>query len=256
MTYTALKLIALASMLLDHLMASFANPVQLFLWDAFFPDSAAAPAILLALQTALKYLGRIAAPIFLWSVAQGFRHTRSRPKYALRLLLCALLSQYPYLLANRVWTGGLLTDWEIGGNILFTLSAGLLTLSLYERCRALHPAGGFAAAAAAVVLGELLPIEGGGPYLLFILLFHLTESWSIPRRALMWLLILPLSRYRMTALLLTDPGWFRPWCLNALGPFLGIALTFTYNGKPGRPLPKYLWYAVYPLHLLLLALIT
>ena len=127
MTYTALKLIALASMLLDHLMASFATPVQLFLWDTFFPGSA------------------------------------SPPKYALRLLLFALLSQYPYLLANRVWTGGLLTDWEIGGNILFTLSAGLLTLSLYERCRALHPAGGFAAAAAAVVLGALLPIEGGGP---------------------------------------------------------------------------------------------
>lgn len=255
MTYTALKLIALASMLLDHLTDSFSVPVQIFLWDTFFPDSASTPAILLALQSALHYIGRIAAPIFLWSVAQGFRHTRSRRRYALRLLLFALLSQIPYLMANRLWTGGVLTDYEIGGSILFTLLAGLLTLCLYERCRALHPALGYAAAAAAVVLGEFLPTEGGGRYILFILLFYLTDRWPIPRRALLWLLILPLSRYRMTALLLTDPGFLSTWCLNALGPFLGVALTFTYNGQPGRPLPKYLWYAVYPLHLLLLALL-
>ena len=254
MTYTALKLIALASMLWDHLTASFAAPVQILLWDTFFPDSASTPGVLLGLQTALQYLGRIAAPIFLWSVAQGFRHTRDRRRYGVRLLIGALVSQYPYLLANRVWTGGVLSGWEIGGNILFTLLAGLLTLCLYERCRALHPALGYAAAAAAVIAGELLPMEGGGRYILFILLFYWTDHWPVPRRALLWLLVLPLARWRMAALLLAGPRGLRTWCLNVLGPFLGVALTFAYSGQPGRPLPKWLWYAAYPLHLLLLGL--
>lgn len=254
MTYTTLKLIALASMLWDHLMASFAAPVEIFLWDTLFPDSASTPWVLLGLQRALKYLGRIAAPIFLWSVAQGFRHTRDRRRYALRLLAFALLSQYPYLLANRVWTGGVLSDWEIGGSILFTLLAGLLTLCLYERCRRVHPTLGYAAAAAAVVLGEFLPMEGGGRYILFILLFYGTEQWPIPRRALLWLLVLPLSRWHMAAMLFAGPRGLHTWCLNALGPFLGVALTFTYSGQPGRPLPKWLWYLAYPLHLLILGL--
>ena len=255
MTYTALKLIALASMLWDHLMASFAAPVEIFLWDTFFPDAASTPGVLLGLQTALQYLGRIAAPIFLWSVAQGFRYTRDRRRYGLRLLACALVSQVPYLLANRVWTGGVLSDWEIGGNILFTLLAGLLTLCLYERCRRVHPVLGYIAAAAAVVVGELLPMEGGGGYLLFILLFYWTDHWPVPRRALLWLLVLPLARWRMLGLLFTDSRGLRVWCLNVLGPFWGVALTFTYNGRAGRPLPRGLWYTAYPLHLLLLGLI-
>ena len=109
MSYTALKLVALASMLYDHLRDSFGNSVLVFLWDTFFPAEASTPVLLLTLESALAYLGRIAAPIFLWSVAQGFQHTRSRRRYALRLLVFALISQVPYLMANRVWTGGFLT---------------------------------------------------------------------------------------------------------------------------------------------------
>jgi len=171
-----------------------------------------------------------------------------------RLLLAALISQYPYLLANRVWCGGLLTDYEIGGSILFTQLAGLLTLCLFTRCHDRYPVLGWAVAAAAVLLGEFLPIEGGGRYILFVLVFYLTPQWSVPRRALLWAVLLPLSRYRLTGMLLTQfsPRMLGLWCLNAMGPFLGVALTFLYNGKPGRPVSKWLWYIVYPLHLFLL----
>ena len=112
-------------------------------------------------------------------------------------------------------------------------------------------------AAAAVIAGELLPIEGGGRYILFILIFYLTDRWPVSRRTLLWLIVLPLSRYRMTYMLLSDFSgrMLQMWCLNALGPFLGVVLTFLYNGKPGRPLPKFLWYIVYPLHLFLLGLL-
>ena len=47
-------------------------------------------------------------------------------------------------------------------------------------------------------------------------------------------------------------------CINALGPLLGVAFTFCYNGKRGPAFPgdKYLWYVFYPAHLLVLGLVS
>lgn len=46
--------------------------------------------------------------------------------------------------------------------------------------------------------------------------------------------------------------------VNTIGPLLGVALTFRYNGKKGLTFPvgKYLWYFFYPAHLLILALMA
>lgn len=47
-------------------------------------------------------------------------------------------------------------------------------------------------------------------------------------------------------------------CINAVGPLLGVAFTFFYNGKKGPSFPgdKYLWYVFYPAHLLVLGLVS
>ena len=156
MSSFTLKLIALLSMLYDH--ASRLFPPALLLPE-LFPNISAE--LFEALFHASNYIGRIAAPIFLWSVAQGCRHTRDWRRYALRLLTFACLAEWPYYLLFRMH-----------GNIIFTQLIGLLTLRAMEWGNEKRSRLGYLLAALAVVLAwHISPFEGGGRYLLFILVF-------------------------------------------------------------------------------------
>ena len=64
MNILTIKIIALILMLMDHI-------------GEFFPDS----------PIWFRWLGRLAAPLFFYALAVGFRHTRNRKKYLLRLYL-------------------------------------------------------------------------------------------------------------------------------------------------------------------------
>ena len=66
---TSLKLIAMISMVFDHV------------GDNFFPE-----------QLWMRVIGRIALPIFAFFVAECFCHTRDRKKYLLRMGVFACLS--------------------------------------------------------------------------------------------------------------------------------------------------------------------
>lgn len=82
---------ALLSMLYDHISRVY-QPVLLL--PELFPGISAE--LFETLFHASNYIGRAAAPIFLWSIAQGYRHTGDWRKYALRLLTFACLSEYPF----------------------------------------------------------------------------------------------------------------------------------------------------------------
>ncbi len=74
-----LKCIALAAMTLDHVVS------------VAFPDYPTDWWIIL-----FHIVGRLAAPIFWFFIAEGYHYTRNRKKYALRLLLFALISHFAY----------------------------------------------------------------------------------------------------------------------------------------------------------------
>ena len=248
MSFFTLKLVALLSMLWDHL--AYVWPLALTVEVLFFPDAAETAPALLALQRTTDYIGRIAAPIFLFSIANGYRHTRNLKRYALRLLIFACLAEYPYYLL-----------FGFHGNIMFTLLLGLLTLRLMDWGNGKRAGLGYVLAAGVVIAAQHLSLtEGNGSYILFILVFYWTDGWSIPKKALLWLFLMPLSRYRLIWMFFSEQlftwRWFHMLCINVLGPLLGVALTFCYNGKKGFVFPggKYLWYVFYPAHLLVLEL--
>lgn len=241
-------MVALLSMLWDHV--TYVWPLSMTVEALFFPDAAETVPALMVLQRATDYIGRAAAPIFLFSIANGYQHTRNFNRYALRLLVFACLAEYPYYLL-----------FGFHGSIMFTLLLGLLTLRLMDWGNGKRAGLGYVLAAGAVIAAEYLALtEGGGRYILFILVFYLAEHWPVRKKALLWLFLMPLSRYRLIWMFFSEQlftyRWFHMLCINALGPLLGVALTFCYNGKKGASFPgdKYLWYIFYPAHLLVLGL--
>lgn len=71
-------------------------------------------------------LSLITPPVMFFFVADGFRYTRSRKKYAIRLLIFAAVTQIPFYL---LWFG-LYGWWQT--NVMFTLFFGLLMLCAWE----------------------------------------------------------------------------------------------------------------------------
>jgi hypothetical protein len=73
----ALKMIAMLTMLIDHLGVMFFPEYRIF-----------------------RTIGRIAFPIFAFYIAIGFQYTSSRKKYLNRLVVLGILSQLPYMFLN------------------------------------------------------------------------------------------------------------------------------------------------------------
>ena len=103
----ALHIIAMALMLMDHLWAT-----------------------LLPAQDWLTCAGRLAFPIFAFMAVEGYFHTRNLKRYALRLLLFALLSEVPFdLIYGGTWF------YPVHQNVIWTLLLGLLGVHLMETVR-------------------------------------------------------------------------------------------------------------------------
>ncbi|MBR3325447.1 MAG: hypothetical protein IKG14_05330 [Clostridia bacterium] len=77
-------------------------------------------------QTALNVIGRIAFPLFCFQIVVGYSKTRSIPKYILRLLGFAIITQIPYTFFMNAINAG------FSLNVLFTLSLGLIVMYIYD----------------------------------------------------------------------------------------------------------------------------
>ena len=107
LTSAHLHIIAIAAMLLDHLWASGLLQSQLF-----------------------TCIGRLAFPLFSFMVAEGCHYTRSRQRYAKRLLLWALLTEVPFdlMLSGSVF-------YPLHQNAIWTLLLGLLCIWFIDAVR-------------------------------------------------------------------------------------------------------------------------
>lgn len=266
MNYKQLKLFAMACMLFDHVTRIF--PLEkLFLPLAVRLETAGhlGPAMWLLddLPLYLAFIGRLAAPVFLFCIANGFFHTRDVRRYCGRILIAAVAAQAPYVLfdfAQLRLYGGTEHWWDVGLNILFTLALGLLAIAVYDR---LSKQGrrllGLLAVAAAALLARLLRMEGHEGYILMIFVFYLTRDASRRRRALAFAPTAALARWKLVRWMVTE--WSRNAAVNCLlntvGNYLGMLVTLSYNGEKGRAGRGFQWFAYcfYPGHLALLALI-
>lgn len=118
---SALKVIALAAMTLDHVACFILAGIPGFRQVLFSIHGHN-----YSWCTILNCIGRSAFPLFAFLLAEGYIHTHDRRKYGLRLLAFALISEIPW---NLVHTGALFYGRQ---NVFFTLFLGYLGICAWE----------------------------------------------------------------------------------------------------------------------------
>ena len=230
-----LKVIAIVCMIVDHVGVAFYPRVY-----------------------ELRLIGRVAFPLFAWCLCVGSVYTRNIWKYALRLLLVGILAQPVYFWAmNHQWSDL---------NIFFELFIGLLAIAgmreNWNGSRCWGPA-------LALVASLALPLKSsyGWQGILFILLLYACRYHRSSIAALMTAFCLYWGQgtIRLTTLF----GWTLPNEISFLpnasgllidlsriqfGALLALPLMLIPTGRRLR-LPKWIPYAAYPLHLLVIGLI-
>lgn len=247
---TALKIIAMLVMLLDHAAAIFLVGHENYL--------------------TLRTVGRVSFPIFCFLIAEGMCYTRDIRRYALRLGLFALLSEIPYDLAFH----GVLI-YRQSQNVFFTLflavAAGVLNEWRRQK-KGKSPewlAWGVTAAGCGILLwaGDFLHTDYGTKGVALILIFYFgrqlfclqgaASRGGTSRSATKISAISSEHPYSLEIRLLFA-ATFMYICWRGKLQIYALAalpILLLYNGKKGTELPKYLFYFFYPLHLLLLYLL-
>lgn len=238
----AVKMIAVICMLTDHLGAGLVGRFLLRwgIWDAYWErtDQAAWIASYGSwnhLYLIMRYVGRLAFPIYCYLLVEGFHRTKSAWKYLARLLIFALISEIPFDLC----LSAKVVQWE-NQNVFFTLAIGLGVVMLSDLIQRKlgQPVASFLLSLCVAALGALLAWVIHADY----------DYYGIACIFIIWLFS---NRARWQRLLAgaVSFAWELPWAPFA---FLILAL---YKGKKGKNL-KYFFYAFYPAHLFLIWLIS
>ena len=276
---SVLKMVAITTMLIDHLGAGLLLP--LLSLPPTSPLSSSGHGIsflfhryLLTYEfySLLRIIGRSAFPIFCFLLVEGLLHTSSRGKYLLRLLLFSFLSEIPF---NLALFGGLRNANH--QNVFFTLTIGLAViwgmdeilhsdhllrfrekgLRFHEKNRLFHEKYRRFLQKKGGLPSELLSILPYAFCLLLVLLgAGLANLLHTDYGAIGVLLIVLFYCFRKHRLLASFLGWSLLSATLYLESysFPAFLLCFFYNGKRGflRGRAKYLFYFFYPLHLLLI----
>lgn len=218
MNRNVLKIIAVLSMLIDH--------VGIFFFDNNF---------------VFRLIGRIAFPIFAFFIAEGLKHTHSKKKYVLTLLICALISQVPYAFLHNFYNF----------NILFTFLLAIFCIYLietYKKHDILSTICLSFTLCTIFILSLFNFIDYGLFGVLLVVVFYFFSG------KLKWILSsLVLVLLSLESALLSG---FTLFSFIQFASLLSLALLAFYNGEKGRLKLKYFFYVFYPLHLAVICLIT
>lgn len=127
LTGNQLKIIALLSMIIDHIGFCVFYRCLIY-WNVKTPINVGKSELFMVYNLCNK-IGRIAFPLYCFLLVEGFKHTRNIRKYALRLLTMAIISEPWFDLA---FGGQLIVPSH--QNVLFSLFVGLITIYLMSLC--------------------------------------------------------------------------------------------------------------------------
>lgn len=201
-----LQIIALITMLVDHLGLMF------------YPD-----------KEILRWIGRLAFPIYAYGLLQGYLNTSNVKKYFIRLFLIAAAAELPYIWAFK--------SHYI--NVVGTFIVCLGVLWLLDQWNSKRWAQVGITLSAAFLL-EYIPFEYGAYALFLILIYRYVKS----ERML-------LIHVALNLVFLFYKGW-----IIQLGSILAtVILIYASARVKERVVPAWIWRSFYPAHLLFLAIV-
>ena len=224
MTVFILKIIAMIAMVCDHI--RYAIPAT-----NRFP---------------IEYIGRIAFPIFAFLISEGFVHTHSKPKYLLRMLVFAIISQLPFYLFAHV-----LLHSTVKLNVMFTFELALVGLYIFEYFENEENLP--------KIFTVLINLVLSGLILAIAYVIHPDYTWY----GILCIWIFYYLKKHLILMSIAFSGlsflYYGVWqkiigkdllyCLIFL--LISLLLMLLYNGKEGKKI-KYFFYLFYPIHLLIL----
>lgn len=228
----SLKIFAIIIMLIDH--ADY-GLLHLYLVNNSFTLD---PNLYTKLNKIYEYgrnTGRLAFPIFAFLLVEGFFHTKSKLKYAIRLAIFAIVSEIPFNLAlyQEVWH-------DSHQNVMLSLFIGLLAMIAFDYVKKLPGYSDvlrivlyICISVAAMDIGQLTKCDYSfkAPLLIIVLYF--------------------LHEYHPFRLL----GGAAAICWEKFAPISFLLLYFYDDSKKPSKKLKYFFYIFYPAHLILIYLI-
>ena len=218
-----LKYIAFLSMLIDHVNKALMYPL---LTENGF---------LRYVSDVFDILGRVAFPIFMFFLVEGFFKTGNRFKYLLNLIIFGIISEIPFdLFQSAVFFQ------PNSNNVMFTLVLALVMIWVIDELK--------------VPKSYIIPPVLWFPVSIIIVITVclLSMIWGLDYEYHGILIAYFFYIFRNNPILSIIGGYLSifktPWAL------LGFGLTLTYNGKRGKQ-NKILNYLFYPVHLLILGLL-
>lgn len=215
-----LKYLAFISMLIDHVNNAIVTPML---------DGGG---FLLYLSNIFSILGRIAFPIFIFFIVEGFFKTSNRKKYLITLLIFGVISEVPF----DMFTSKTFFDphWN---NMMFTLALCLITIWIIDSIKNKldNKVLWYVISIIIVILFGFLAMQLSLDYdyhaIVVAYFFYIFYDKPILGAGLGYLSI-----------------------IKELYSFLGFGMTLTYNGERGRQY-KWLNYFFYPVHILILGIL-
>ncbi|MBS4199118.1 hypothetical protein KHA93_05540 [Bacillus sp. FJAT-49732] len=253
MTTTFLKLIAVVSMLIDHT-------------GQFIPNT----------PEYLRYIGRLAIPIFAYFVGIGYRKTSNKKKYMIRLYVLSVVMAFINLIINSFYNDSgdfirnnyfatlflivvcihILEKRQVKLYVHFILwqiiSFVLLVLLDWQSIVIIQQPTGITTPFYGDILGHIMIVEGGIFFVIFGVLLYLSNNKIKLTVAYCLFNLFLFAAYAKWGGRI--PSYSRLWFPFADYQWMMIGalpLLLLYNGKKGIGL-KYFFYFFYPIHIIIL----
>ena len=217
-----LKLIACFTMLIDHIGAAL---LPQYIW--------------------LRYVGRIAFPIYCFLLAEGIHFTKNPKKYGLRLVIGALLSEIPF-------------DLALFGDVTPYYQSVMLTLLIaffmaWAMKRTMNPLLRVLIVIPFAVVAEWLRTDYGGMGVMLVALFVLTRE--LPYYWLIQTLIMAPILWMMEGMWVEIGRTWIPVEMLALFSMIPIGLYSGQKSTQSRGVQT-AFYLFYPVHLTILYIVS